>query len=127
MLWNVANISTLLARNRFIHPGANVACDLLLWLGLLFTSAFATIGATSYIYFTAYDDGNYADGSVYGGGTYSNGTQYEYTANGTTVPVTNQSQCDGFTTCAARDQYVSAIQHKGVVVAVGASMAFVVL
>ncbi len=127
ILWNVANIVTLLVRNRAIHPGANVACDLLLWLGLLFTGGIASFGASNYLYFYAYDDDyGYYGGSAYGGGTYSNGTQYEYTANGTAVPVTN-SQCDGFTTCAARDHYVSAVHHKGVIVAVGAAMAFVVL
>ena len=126
ILWNVANIATLLARNRAIHPGANVACDLLLWLGLLVTGGFATFGATEYLYYSAYNDYNYSSGSAYGGGTYPNGTQYEYTANGTTVPVAD-TQCDGFATCAERDQFVSAIHHKGVVVAVGAAMAFVVL
>ena len=126
ILWNVANISTLLARNRAIHPGANVACDLLLWLGLLVTGGFAALGVAAYLAYNAYDDYTYDSGSPYGGGTYSNGTQYEYTANGTTVAVAN-SQCDGFSTCAARDQYVSAIHHKGVVIAVGAAMAFVVL
>ena len=128
ILWNIANIVTLLERNRAIHPGANVACDLLLWLGLLFTGAFATFGATNNLYFSASDIDTYDNGSEDGIGTFSNGTQYEYTANGTIVPVTNQSlQCGGFTTCAARDQYVSAVQHRGVVIAVGASMAFVVL
>lgn len=128
ILWNVANISVLLARNRGIHPGANVACDLLLWLGLLFTGGLANVGATNYLYYTANDDDSYDDDLGYGGGTYSNGTQYQYTANGTMVPVTNvTSECGGFTTCAARDQYVSAIHHKGVVIAVGASMAFVIL
>ena len=126
VLWNIANIATLLARNRAIHPGANVACDLLLWLGLLVSGGFTSLGATNFLYYTAYDDYGYGSGSPYGGGTYSNGTRYEYTANGTTVPVTN-SDCDGFTTCAARDGYVKAIQHEGVVIAVGASMAFVVL
>ena len=126
VLWNVANISTLVARNRFIHPGANVACDLLLWLGLLITGGIATFGSTNYLYYSAYDGDSYYEGSGYGGGTYSNGTRWEYTANGTViVPTTND--CGGFATCAARDQYVSAVQHKGVVVAVGASMAFVVL
>ena len=80
----------------------------------------ATFGATNYLFYSAYDDGE-----GFGDGTYSNGTQFEYLANGTTVPVANS--CDGFSTCAIRDHYVSAIQHKGVVVAVGASMAFVVL
>ena len=49
ILWNTANITTLIARNRAIHPGANVACDLLLWLALLVTGFFATIGATNYL------------------------------------------------------------------------------
>ena len=128
ILWNLANIATLLARNRAIHPGANVACDLILWLGLLFTSSFASIGATTYLYYTADDDSINDDGGLgYGGGTYSNGTQYEYTANGTTVPVPETNICGGFTTCAAQDQYIRALHHKGVVIAVGASMASIVL
>ena len=127
ILWNIANISTLIARNRAIHPGANVACDLLLWLALLVTGFFATIGATNLLYdYDAYDEYGYSNDSPYGGGTYSNGTRYEYTSNGTAVPVTD-SQCDGFTTCAARDRYISAVQHKGVVILVGAAAAFIVL
>lgn len=124
IVWNVANIATLLVRNRAIHPGANVACDLLLWLGLQFTGAFAMIGAANYLFYTADDDSD-DDGLGYGGGTYTNGTQYDYATNGTTVPAT--SQCGGFATCAASDQYASAIHHKGVVIAVGVSIAFVVL
>ena len=115
-----------MARNRPIHPGANVACDLLLWLTLFVTGFFATLGATNDLYYDAYDDYGYSSDSPYGGGTYSNGTRYEYTSNGTMVPVTD-SQCDGFTTCAARDQYVSAVQHRGVVILVGAAAAFIVL
>lgn len=127
ILWNIANIITLLARNRAIHPGANVACDLILWLGLLITGGFATLGSVTYIYYSPDDD--YYDGDLgYGGGTYSNGTQYEYTANGTIIPLTNSaSQCGDFTSCAARDQFVSAVQHRGVVIAVGAAMVFIVL
>lgn len=126
--WNLANIVTLLARNRFIHPGANVACDLLLWLGISVTCGIAATGATTLLFANAYDYDTSYQGLGYGGGTYSNGTQFEYTANGTAIPVTDQSsQCGGFTTCAAMDQYVSATHHKGVVVAVGAAIAFVVL
>ena len=130
ILRNIANITTLLVRNRAIHPGANVACDLLLWLGLLVTGGFATLGSVNYFYYSPDDDyyGSYDRDLGYGGGTYSNGTQFEYTANGTMVPVTNSaSQCGDFTSCAARDQFVSAVQHRGVVIAVGAAMAFVVL
>ena len=82
------------------------------------------VGATNYFFYTADDDSD-DDGLGYGGGTYSNATQYNYTTNGTTAPVT--SQCGGFTTCAESNQYASAIQHKGVVIAVAASMALVVL
>ena len=129
ILWNIANITTLLVRNRAIHPGANVACDLILWLGLLVTGGFATLGSVNYFYYSPDDDDNYYDDDLgYGGGTYSNGTNFDYTANGTMVPVTNStSQCGDFTSCAARDQFVSAVQHRGVVIAVGAAMAFVVL
>lgn len=126
ILWNIANIATLLVRNRAIHPGANVACDLLLWLGLLITSGFAALGATTRLSYTSSDEYYEDVDSPYGGGSYNNGTQFEYTANGTMVPV-NSSTCVGFTTCAERNHYVSAINHKGVVIAVGASMAFVVL
>ena len=91
------------------------------------TGGWATIGAASHLYFSAYDEYNYDYDSPYGGGTYSNGTQFQYTANGTTVPVTNNNSCEGFATCTARDQYVNAVHHKGVVIAVGASMAFLVL
>ena len=126
ILWNTANIATLLVRNRAIHPGANVACDLLLWLALLVTGFFATIGATNYLYSSDYNDYGYGTDSPYGGGTYSNGTRFEYTSDGSMVPVTD-SQCDGFTTCAARDQYISAVQHRGVVTLVGAAAAFIVL
>lgn len=131
IIWNVANIGTLLARNRAIHPGAKVACDLLLWLGLQFTSAYAIVGATNYFFYTADDDSD-DDGLGYGGGTYGNATQYNYTTNGTTATANGTtasvtSQCGSFTTCAESNQYASAIQHKGVVIAVAASMALVVL
>ena len=124
IIWNIANIATLLARNRAIHPGANVACDLLLWLGLLFTGSFAMISAFNYL-FNAADDESDDDGLGYGGGTYTNGTQYDYATNGTTVPAT--SQCEGFATCAASEQYASTVRHKGVVIVVGVSIAFIVL
>ena len=90
------------------------------------TGGFASLGATNYLYFNAYDNYDYDGDSPYGGGTYTNGTQFQYTANGTMVPVTN-SQCDGFATCADRDRFVSAVQHKGVIIAIGAAMAFLVL
>ena len=32
LLWNLANIVTRLTRTRPVHPGANVGCDLVIWL-----------------------------------------------------------------------------------------------
>lgn len=126
-IWNIVNIVTLLARNRALHPGANVACDLLLWLGLFFTGAIAFLGSANY--YTNYVRGDYSyyDYGPYGGGTYSNGTSYQYTATGTRIPGPADTQCGGFTTCEAQQQYFSSLRKKGVIVAVGASMAFVLL
>ena len=58
VIWNVANIVVLLYRQRPVHPGANVACDLLLWLGFIVTGAIATGGAETYLWYypSDYDD-----------------------------------------------------------------------
>lgn len=79
----------------------------MLWLGLIVTGVFATFGALEYI------------GDYYGGGYrgYSEGTY----ANGTTI------ECGGFTSCGAENSYHTAIQKKGIVIAVGAAMSFTVL
>ena len=49
VVWNTANVATLLFKNRPIHPGANVALDLILWLAFLVTATFATIGGALYV------------------------------------------------------------------------------
>lgn len=109
VIWNVANIATSLSRNRPIHPGANVGCDLVLWLLFAVTGSFATIGALNYIgnYVGGYDD----DDSSYGE-TYPNGTAIA---------------CGGFTSCSAQTTYAKALEHKGIVIAVGCAMEFAVL
>ena len=64
ILWNTANILVLLIRNRPIHPGANVACDLLLWLGFIVTSTFAILDAETYFWWNPSDDVLYRKGIV---------------------------------------------------------------
>ena len=88
ILWNVINLAVLLSRNKPIRPGANVACDLLLWLFLITTGIFATFGATNFLYFYYYQDERSAP---------------------------------------QHKEYENALHHKGTVIAVGATMSFVVL
>lgn len=125
IIWNVANILVLLIRNKPVHPGANVACDLLLWLGLAVTGAFATVGAENYFWWDPVDYDNYNDGSV----VYENGTAYFVSPNGTLSNTTSPSlnPCEGFSTCAAQQASYNAVNHKGIVIAVGAAISFIVL
>ena len=127
ILWNIANLAVLFFRNKPIHPGANVGCDLVLWLGLCATGSTAVIGALNYFdyYPGSYDDGDNPYDSY---GTFSNssGTWYDL-PNGSLVNKTVASGCGGFSTCAEERRYEIALQHKGVVIAVGAAMSFMVL
>lgn len=69
MVWNFTNLLTLWVRDgRGIHPGANVGCDLFLWLALLVTGTFATFGATNELFW--YDGGSYYSGEDNGGKTF---------------------------------------------------------
>lgn len=69
MIWNIANIVVLLARKgRGMHPGANVGCDLVLWLGFIVTGTFAVLGAMNWL-------------ETWGGGEY----YYEYSEDGSSV------------------------------------------
>ena len=81
VLWNVTNIAVLLLRNKPILPGANVACDLLLWPLLIATGVIASFDASNYQNF------------------------YDY---GSDIKVND------------------AMQHKGIVIAVGVAMSFLV-
>lgn len=64
ILWNIANMAVLLSRNRPIIPGANVGCDLVLWLLLLGTGVLLVLSAQDnikpyYVYDCDYDYGYY--------------------------------------------------------------------
>ena len=68
MVWNFTNLLTIWVRDgRGIHPGANVGCDLFLWLALLVTGIFATFGATNELWW--YDGGSYYSGEDNGSKT----------------------------------------------------------
>ncbi|KAL9072403.1 MAG: hypothetical protein Q9161_003573 [Pseudevernia consocians] len=116
VIWNVANILVLLLRNRPIHPGANVACDLLLWLGLIVTGIFATVGAETYFWWYPNDYASDQDDSP----------AYLTLPNGTVIGTTSDP-CQGFTSCAAQQSYNGAVNRKGVIIAVGAALGFIVL
>lgn len=123
VMWNAANILVLLTRNRPIHPGANVACDLLLWLGLIVTGAFAALDAGIYFWWHPYDDATFSNGSD-DNGSYSilpNGTN-------TTTTTTTINPCPGFTSCSAQEaSSTSGLNRKGTVIALGAALSSLVL
>ena len=79
-IWNITNLAVLFSRNKAIHPGANVGCDLVIWLALIVTGTFAAFGASDYFYYDSY--GSRGD---------------------------------------------PALRHKGIIIAVGVAMSFVVL
>lgn len=108
VIWNIVNIVVLLARNRWIHPGANVGCDLVLWLGLGVTAGIANVGAVSYLLY----EGDYYDDSS---------AEVGYTVNGTEVVY-----C-GDVSCTAQDSFNALVRHVGVVVMVGCACAWIVM
>lgn len=127
LLWNLANILTLLIRHAWIHPGANVACDLLLWLGLLVTGIFATIGALNL--FPEYNpavSGDSPDAAGYNQYTSTNGSVYTTYPNGT-LSDQPPPPCPAFTSCQAETDYQNALNHKGIVIIVGCAFTFVIL
>ena len=125
IIWNIVNIIVLLVRRKWIHPGANVGCDLVLWLALAVTGATANLGSVDYLNY--YQGGYYGGGTVdvgYGGGTYANGTQFYYTANGSQV-----AYCGGVDGCSGAQQasvYTNEVTRMGVVIAVGCAFAYIV-
>lgn len=120
-IWNIINIIILLARNRWIHPGANVGCDLVLWLVLGISGGIAATGAGSYLlYGWEYDDGGYDDNS---GGylTYPNGTNYYVPTNGT-----DGGNC-GDASCGNNNNNNNIFQHASIVVIIGCAFAYIVM
>lgn len=115
MLWNFANIGVWFTPSRAgrgMHPGANVGCDLVLWLILIFTGVIASFDADMYIS----QFGEYLLG-------YSS---VEQTFNNDTL-VTGPTQCAPFVSCDALAAYGNGLRHKGIVIAAGLAFTFIVM
>lgn len=121
-LWNLTNLSVLLARSRWIHPGANVGCDLFLWLAFIVTALFSTGGAVSELS-NSFSSEDASSSSSY----YSDGETYYYYPNGTSYAVTPAHPappCPGFDSCAQQAHLHSLLHTWGVVVAVASALAW---
>lgn len=122
-IWCLANLCVLLVHSRWIHPGANVGCDLFLWLLFIVTSFFSTVG---FLQDLLWSDSNYnqSDTYTYGATTYAhypNGTSYEVTPSNQTPP------CPGYNSCAEKDAVSSARHKRVVVVTVATVLAWLLL
>ncbi|KAK7186070.1 hypothetical protein PSPO01_07882 [Paraphaeosphaeria sporulosa] len=116
VLWSAACVIAFFARrpNRPIHPGAQVGCDLVLWLGFAVTGAFAVIGTLS-IYYSGQDD--YSSSS--GGYTQaSNGTwvwtssSYSSSSSSASTRSCEYYSSSSSSSCAAQDAYFNAFMHS---------------
>jgi hypothetical protein len=115
VVWSAACVIVFFARpgNAPVHPGAQVGCDLILWLGFIVTAAFALVGTLS-----VYGWGS--DGSL---GYSSSSGDYTQASNGTWVWTTSSSSssyygsssrsCESgsssFSSCAQQDAFVNAL------------------
>ncbi len=120
LLWNITNIAVLLARKRAIHPGANVGCDLILWLALIALGVFLTFEAVMTIDVAQWNGDNNS----------SQSTTYGYYANGTTTTYTyDKPACNGYNdySCAATDNTIRQQKRRGAVEVVGTTMTFLLL
>ena len=123
IIWNITNILVLLIRNSPIHPGANVACDLLLWLGFIATGTLATADAERYFWFYPGDYDMFTEDTLTQ--TYANGSTYSILPDGALGnPTSTSTLCEAFTSCAAQQSYIN---RKGIITLVGAVISFIVL
>ncbi|KAI9719743.1 MAG: hypothetical protein M1812_003231 [Candelaria pacifica] len=101
VIWNFINFIVLLARNKPIHPGANVGCDLLLWIAFVVTGVISSFGV--------YEDYKFEGSFRY----YYSYSQY---------PGARSSEiCPGFDSC---DDAGGVLKHRGEVEAAGVAFAF---
>lgn len=80
IMWNLANITTRMCRARPIHPGANVACDLLLWLFLVIVVIFMYLLAIFDLLDDEYDYA-YSGDCYYSSYGYTSNCSYDYTGD----------------------------------------------
>ncbi|KAL1592679.1 hypothetical protein SLS60_011095 [Paraconiothyrium brasiliense] len=119
VVWSAACVIIFFARhlNAPMHPGAQVGCDLILWLGFAVTGSFAVIGTM--------DVGSFGSDGTLGYFSSSSG-DYTQASNGTWVWTSSSSSssyyssstrsCETgsgtFSTCAQQDAYVNALFHS---------------
>ena len=123
IIWSVANLIVWFTPSRSgrgIHPGANVGCDLVLWLGLLITGLIATFAVQAYV--SDNPDGYASEDSTE---TYANGTTITFAPNGTVLA--NPSPCDPFQNCDAKTAFEAGLKHKGIVCAAGVTFTFILM
>ena len=112
----------LLARSRWIHPGANVGVDLFLWLAFIVTALFSTGGAVSELSASSSSSSSYYSPSA----SYYNDSYYTY-PNGTSYLITPSHPappCPGFDSCAQQDRLQREIRTRGAVVAAASALAW---
>ncbi|MCJ1313542.1 hypothetical protein MMC25_007221 [Agyrium rufum] len=131
-IWCLANVVTRLVRRRPVHPGANVGCDLILWMALIVTGIAAIVPVLDALSWSNNNVGNGGEDTRYI--LLANGTevlqygQYGYFPNGTYgfIPESNPgSSCPGFASCDVQNAYLAATHHIGTVLAVGVALTYV--
>ncbi|KAI9717698.1 MAG: hypothetical protein M1828_007101 [Chrysothrix sp. TS-e1954] len=131
VIWSFVSISILLIRKRPVHPGFNVAFDLLLSLGLAIAAAALSLNS-AYAGYNDYYDGygnSYTDESsiTYDGQEAVNSNPqepYKYSfGNGTTItrrPGGTNYLCPSFDSCAQQNSVLSLVGKLSTVERVGA-------
>lgn len=119
VLWSAVCVIVFFKRrpNSPVHPGAQVGCDLVLWLGFAVTSAFALLGALS-IYYSGADDFSSSSGDY----TQANNGTWVWTpdtssssySSSTTRSCSSSSYSysNDFSSCAEKDAFVNAFLHE---------------
>ncbi|KAF9739164.1 hypothetical protein PMIN06_002277 [Paraphaeosphaeria minitans] len=115
VLWSAACVIAFFASrpNGPIHPGAQVGCDLLLWLGFAVTGAFAVVGTLS-VYYSGSDDYSSSSGEYTQA---SNGTWVWTSSSYSSSYSSSSRSCESYSSsspssCAAQDAYFNAFMHS---------------
>ena len=96
IIWNTANVIVRSVRARPIHPGANVGCDLVIWIIFTVAISLSFIAATVTTNYYPYSYDNYAPVKGHNGSVSYNPTK-----------------CNGFDTCKELDDFVGFVHRIG--------------
>ncbi|KAF2451953.1 hypothetical protein P171DRAFT_438603 [Karstenula rhodostoma CBS 690.94] len=116
VVWSAACVIVFFARrpNAPMHPGAQVGCDLVLWLAFIVTGTFAVVGTMSVGYWGS--DGTLGYSSSSGDYTQArNGTWVWTSSSSSSSSYYSSRSCDSsrssssFPSCAEQDAYVNAL------------------